>query len=70
MITQIVKFHQELEKGQSVKIITTISDYQSYVNRTDLLRIEGRKLLIFRANGAKVALNNRYIVACCVVERL
>jgi hypothetical protein len=69
MITQIIKFHQELKKGESVKIITILSDYETYVNKTDLLKIENRKLLIFRANGAKVALNNKYIVACCVVER-
>ena len=70
MITQIIKFHQELKKGESVKIITLLPGYETYVNRTDLLKIENRKLLIFRANGAKVALNNRYIISCCVVERL
>ena len=69
MIKQIMKFHSELKKGETVKIITALPDYETYVNRTDLLKIENDALLIFRANGARVALNNRYIVSCCVVER-
>ena len=69
MITQIIKFKKKKKKGESVKIITLLPGYETYVNRTDLLKIENRKLLIFRANGAKVALNNRYIISCCVVER-
>jgi hypothetical protein len=64
-----MKFHSELKKGESVKIITALPAYETYVNRTDLLKIENGVLLIFRANGARVALNNRYIVSRCIIQR-
>ena len=67
MITEIIKFHSQLNKGEAVKIITT--QYETYIDKTDLVKIERRHLLIFRADGCKIAINNRYIVACCVVRR-
>lgn len=71
MINQIHQFHSELEKGQYVKIITSLDNYVTYVNRTDIIKANGHILKIFRANGAKVAINCQYVVACCVVkERL
>ena len=70
MINQIIKFHKELKKGESVKIITGLKDYTSYVNRTDLIKQDGDVLEIYRANGAKVAINCQFVVGCCVIERL
>ena len=70
MINQILKFHSDLEKGECVKLITQLHNYTSYINRTDLLRNEDNILLIFRANGAKVAINTDKIISCCVVRRL
>ena len=70
MINQIQKFHLELQKGQTVKIMTSIDGYSTYVNRTDILKDVDGKLLILRANGAKVILNPEYVVMACVVERL
>ena len=69
MINQILQFHIDLKKGQTVKIITSLKDYKTYINRTDIVKQDGDILLIFRANGAKVAINCQYIVSCCVVER-
>ena len=69
MIDQIQEFHSDLEKGQYVKIITILDNYVTYVNRTDLLKEESSNLLlIFRANGAKVALNTDYVVSCSIVK--
>ena len=68
MINQIIKFHKELQKGETVKIITSLPDYKTYINRTDVLKQEKDILLILRANGAKVAINCQYIVSCCVIE--
>ena len=69
MINQIVEFHKNLNKGQTIKIITGLKDYVSYVNRTDILKQDGDVLLVFRANGAKVAINTNFVVMCCIVER-
>ena len=70
MINSILKFHSELEKGESVKIITALDNYTTYINRTDLIKEDGNILKIFRSNGAKVALNVNYVVSICVVRRL
>ena len=70
MINQIQAFHSTLKKGQTVKIITALDNYSTYVNRTDILKDDNGLLLIIRANGAKVILNCDYVVAACVVERL
>ena len=69
MINQITKFHKELKKGESVKIMFH-NDFETYINRTDLIKQEGKILLIFRANGARVAYNTDYVVQACIVERL
>ena len=70
MINKIQEFHLGLKKGQTVKIITALDNYVTYVNRTDVLKDDDGLLLILRANGAKVILNCDYVVAACVVERL
>lgn len=70
MINQIIKFHADLEKGESVKLIMARDDYSTFIGRTDLIKkVNEDTLCVFRANGAKVALNSNYIVACCVIER-
>ena len=69
MITAIIKFHSELSKGESVKIITTLDNYTTYINRTDLIKADDNLLYIFRANGAKVAINTNFIISCCTVVR-
>ena len=69
MINNITKFHKELKKGESVKIITALPEYNTYINRTDVIKTDGDILLIFRANGAKVAINTNYIVSICVIVR-
>ena len=70
MINQIIKFHADLEKGESVKLIMAKDDYSTFIGRTDLIKkVNEDTLCVFRANGAKVALNSNYIVACCVIER-
>lgn len=72
MIDRISKFHSELEKGESVKIITALDNYTTYLNRTDVIKpdpVDG-VLEIYRANGAKVALNVDFVVSICVVVRL
>lgn len=68
MINQIISFHKDLEKGQHVKIVTGLKDYKTYVNRTDVLKQDGEILQVFRANGAKIAINTNFIVMCCVVD--
>ena len=67
MINQIQEFHLTLKKGQYVKIITSLPDYVTKVDRTDVLKDVDGKLLILRANGAKVILNCDYVVAACVI---
>lgn len=70
MINQIIKFHADLKKGESVKLIMARDDYSTFIGRTDLIKkVNEDTLCVFRANGAKVALNSNYIVACCVIER-
>ena len=69
MINRVQEFHLTLEKGQYVKIITALPDYITKVDRTDVLKDVDGKLLILRANGAKVILNPDYIVAACIIER-
>ena len=71
MINQVIKFHQELEKGQAIKVLTCLDNYQTFISRSDIIRkCNDNLLLILRANGAKVAINTDYIVSCCVIERL
>ena len=69
MINQIITFHKTLKKGETVKIITTLDNYSTYVNRTDVLQKLDGILLISRANGARVVINPEYIIAACVIER-
>ena len=69
MIDQIQKFHLELKKGQYVKIVTAVPDYITRVDRTDVLKDVDGKLLILRANGARVILNPDYVVMACIIER-
>ena len=71
MIDRITKFHQELNKGESVKIITTLDNYTTYINKTDVIKADRTDgvLEIYRANDAKVALNVDYVVSCCVIRR-
>ena len=68
VINQILKFHSELNKGETIKIVSALEDYQTLINRTDMIKRDGDVLLIFRANGAKVALNTNYVVMVCVIE--
>ena len=71
MINQLIKFHTDLEKGQTIKVITALKEYETYISRTDIIRkCNDSLLLILRANGAKVAINTDYIISCCVIERL
>ena len=70
MIDHILQSHSSLKKGETVKIVTTVPDYITYVNRTDLLKDNDDVLEIYRANGARVALNTNFVVMCCIVERL
>ena len=70
MINQIIKFHSTLNKGESIKVITCLDNYTTFINRTDIIKkINDDVLCIFRANDAQVALNSNYIVACCIVRR-
>lgn len=69
MIDSIVKFHSNLNKGECVKIITGLKGYETYVDRTDLLKENGDILEIYRSNGAKVAINTNFIISCCVIVR-
>jgi methyl coenzyme M reductase subunit D len=69
MINQIQEFHLTLKKGQYVKIVTTVPDYVTKVDRTDVLKDIDGKLLILRANGARVILNCDYVVMACIIER-
>lgn len=69
MIKHIVKFHQELGKGESIKIITALDNYTTYINRTDLIKPSGNVLEVYRANGAKVAINTQHVVSICVIRR-
>ena len=71
MINQIIKFHSGLEKGETIKVITALDNYVTYISRTDLLKkVNDEVLCIFRANDAKVALNCNYVVSCCVIKEL
>jgi len=71
MINQIIKFHSGLEKGETIKVITALDNYVTYISRTDLLKkVDDEVLCIFRANDAKVALNCNYVVSCCVIKGL
>ena len=69
MIDTIQKFHSNLTKGQTIKIITALDNYTTYINRTDIIKAVGNVLEVHRANGAKVAINVDYIAAICVLER-
>ena len=70
MINRIISFHSDLKKGQTIKIITLLDNYVTYITRTDILhKCNDSALLILRANGARVAINTNYIVSCCVIER-
>ena len=69
MINSILKFHSDLEKGQTVKIILTT--HETHINRTDLLKKQSENIIwVLRANGGKVAINTDYIISCCTIERL
>lgn len=71
MINQIIKFHSDLNKGEAIKVITSLQGYTTYISRTDLLKkVNDEVLCIFRANDAKVALNCNYVVSCCVIKEL
>ena len=70
MIEQIIDFHKSLKKGQYVKIVTGRTDYDTKVDRTDVISQEVDTLVINRANGARVALNTNFVVMACIVERL
>lgn len=71
MINQIIKFHSDLNKGETIKVITSLQGYTTYISRTDLLKkVNNDVLCIFRANDAKVALNCNYVVSCCVIKEL
>jgi hypothetical protein len=69
MINQIISFHKELKKGESVKILTGLKDYVTYINRTDILKQDGNILIILRANGGRVAINTDFVISCCIIER-
>lgn len=70
MINQIIKFHSDLNKGEAIKVITSLQGYTTYISRTDLLKkVNNDVLCIFRADDGKIALNCKYIVSCCVVRR-
>ena len=69
MIDIIVKFHENLTKGETIKIITALDNYTTYLNRTDLIKANGEILEVYRANGAKIAINTQYIVSVCVIEQ-
>lgn len=71
MINQITNFHSNLEKGETIKVMTVLPEYVTYINRTDLIKVGGNDvLLVFRANGAKVAINTNHVVMCCVVREM
>lgn len=71
MINQIFKFHSDLNKGETIKVITSLQGYTTYISRIDLLKkVNDNVLCVFRANGAKVAINTDYIISCCVIKEL
>lgn len=71
VINQIIKFHSELQKGEVIKVITALDSYSTYISRTDLIKkVNDNVLCVFRANGAKVAINTEYIISCCVIKEL
>lgn len=70
MITAIQDMFHDLKKGQNIKIVCS-EDYVTYINRTDIIKPLNRKvLMVYRANGAKVAINTKKAIMCCVIERL
>lgn len=70
MLIHIEELHSKLKKGETIKIVTSLENYVTYINRTDVIRIDENVLEIYRANGATVCINPQYIVMCCVIERL
>ena len=68
MINQVLAFHRNLEKGECVKVITTIPDYCPVFDKTDILTEadDDNVLLVLRANGRNFVLNCDYVVAVCV----
>jgi hypothetical protein len=69
MINAILDQHSKLKKGQTVKICN-LEEYTHYINRTDLVKSNGDVLLVYRANGAIVAINTKYTIMSCVIERM
>ena len=69
MIEQIIDFHKSLKKGQYVKIMSARPEYDTKVDRTDVISQELDVLVINRANGARVALNTNFVIMACIVER-
>ena len=71
VINQIIKFHSELQKGEVIKVITALDSYSTYISRTDFIKkVNDNVLCVFRANGARVAINTEYIISCCVIKEL
>lgn len=71
VINQIIKFHSELQKGEVIKVITALDSYSTYISRADLIKkVNNNVLCVFKANGAKVAINTDYIISCCVIKEL
>ena len=69
MLDTIMEFHKDLKKGQTVKIVTTVKDWETFINRTDSLEEKDNVLIIHKSNGAKVAINTSCIAMCCVIEK-
>ena len=70
MIQHISDLHSTLDKGATIKVVTTLPNYVSYINRTDIIRTVDGVLEVYRANGAIVIINPQYIVMCCVIEKV
>ena len=70
MIDRIEDLHSKLQKGESIKILTSLPEYTTYISRTDLIRIDDNVLEIYRANDSIVFINTDHIVMCCLIRRL
>ena len=62
MINQVLAFHRNLEKGECVKVITTIPDYCPVFDKTDILTEADD-------DNVLLVLNCDYVVAVCVTNK-
>lgn len=68
MITAIQEMFHDLKKGEAIKVVCP-EDYAPFIDRTDLIKpLNDTVLMVYRANGRKVAINTNTVIMSCIVE--